>query len=320
MSLTQPAFDPDRDFVASTFFRAAGKVYERGAPFDKDSVDQRTLKMLYGNRKIGYADASEGEEFATLAPATIEEKGGGWYHVGAPWIDEPEKIQGKDKAIFRAQEIRDAGEPLDHHGVAMVEGENSWWRVNAAWLSGPESHHGEEAAYARAAELRRLGPPQGWQESVKLAGGSDAFEESYEIGGASVSLEDLVAEAQRGSGHEPKVWNGLDQETRDGLIQAALEARRSAANEPPGGATGASGEDPGTPAPRRPARFMRVRSLVDGNQEKDLRAMAAEIDKAREAAGLEPLGVKASSTKAEIAGLIVDAGGDLQKDSSGEAA
>lgn len=222
-------FDASRDFEAATFFRAYGVAFERGAPFpgkdesgDDRPRDERLLKRLYEQHKIGYADASEDESAKALLPASIEETGGGWYAVKVPWIDEPEKVQGRDKATLRATELRDAGEPDDHHGVAMLEGDNGWYKVNAAWLPEPESIHGQEAAYKRATELRAEGPPTGWEPPVELAT-SESMEATYEIGTQTVELVDLARAAQVASGHDVAVWNALDTETRDGLIKAELD-------------------------------------------------------------------------------------------------
>jgi hypothetical protein len=230
MSLTQPPFDPSRAFVCATFFRAAGHAWERGAPFDKSLIPVSTLKLLYDNRKITYADASANEEAAALAPATLEEVGGGWYAVGAPWMDEPEKVQGRDKAVLMAQQIRDAGEPTEHHGVAVVEGENGWYAVNALWMPEPEKVHGEEAARARAAELREEGPPDGWQYVEPLIG-SDTFEAEYTFGDQTVPLADILEAALAASGHDRAVWNKLDAETRDGLVKAEIERREADAEK-----------------------------------------------------------------------------------------
>jgi hypothetical protein len=233
-------FDPSRDFVCQTFFRAAGVACERDAPFDKSLVDARVLRILYENHKIGYADPSAGEEKGSLAPAAIEAVGGGWYAISVPWLDEPEKVQGEGPATLRAQQLRDEGEPAEHHGVAVVEGENGWWTVNALWLIEPETVHGQEAAHERAAELRKAGPPADWNPDALI--GSDNFEASYQIGDETVELGVLVAAAQEASGHEPKVWNAMEAGQRDELIQAELDRRTKAAEKPGDGGGGDAGD------------------------------------------------------------------------------
>lgn len=224
-------FDPDRDFVCQTFFRAHGIAYARGDDFpgvdekgEPRPRDSRLERLLYENHKIGFKDATPAEDTGSLAPATLTEGENGWWEVGAPWIDEPEKVHGADAAKLRAQQLRDQGEPLDHHGVAEVEGENGWWAVNAAWLPEPEKVHGKEAAHARAAELRKAGPPADWVDPSSLVG-SDNFDAEVPIGDEKVALVDIVAAAQLASGHPAEVWNKLDSGQRDELIQAEIDLR-----------------------------------------------------------------------------------------------
>lgn len=51
----------------------------------------------------------------------VEEVGGGWYAISAPWLDEPEKIQGREAAEARQREIHDAGAPTPVGGEATAE-------------------------------------------------------------------------------------------------------------------------------------------------------------------------------------------------------
>lgn len=46
----------------------------------------------------------------------VEEVGGGWYQISAPWLDEPEKVQGREAAEARQREIHDEGAPADEGG------------------------------------------------------------------------------------------------------------------------------------------------------------------------------------------------------------
>lgn len=157
----KPEFDPSRDFVCGTFFRAGGVAHERGAPFPKDLVDTRTLRLLYDAHKIAFADASDQEQVASLHPVTLSEGKGGWWTVSAPWLDDPVKVQGEEKAKAAALDLKAAGEPLDHHGVLIIEAEPGVFRVNAKWSGEPETFDSFDAAYARATELRAAGEPAG---------------------------------------------------------------------------------------------------------------------------------------------------------------
>lgn len=55
MPIALKPFDPTRDFVAQTFFRAGGVIWKRKQPFDKSFVNERVLRQLYEARKIAYA-------------------------------------------------------------------------------------------------------------------------------------------------------------------------------------------------------------------------------------------------------------------------
>lgn len=218
----RPDFDASKDFVCLTFFRAAGYPWERGAPFDKSAVDARTLEKLYDAHQIGYRNMTAEQVASDLAPVTVVDSGDGTFAVNAPWLESPEKVAGHDNAILRAQAIRDAGEPAEHHGVALLPTGGGWYAVNAAWLEAPEKIQGEDKATERATELRKNGPPKEWTAPDMLKG-SDSFEPSYEIGGKTVTLGDIVASSQASSGHDVATWNAMDQSMRDGLIKAEID-------------------------------------------------------------------------------------------------
>lgn len=182
-------FDPARDFETATFFPVDGTYYERGKPFDKGSVDARTLKLLYETYKIVYRDASDAEQKDELAPVTLESAGGGWWAIGAPWLDEAIKIQGQDPAKLRATQLRDEGEPNDHHGVVMLPGDNGWWTIAAEWMEAPEKVQGDDAAHARANEIRKAGPPKEADATAAAAGagGEAGAEGAGGTGGAETA-------------------------------------------------------------------------------------------------------------------------------------
>lgn len=46
----------------------------------------------------------------------VEEVGGGWFAVTAPWLAEPEKVQGRDAAEARQRELHAAGAPAANEG------------------------------------------------------------------------------------------------------------------------------------------------------------------------------------------------------------
>lgn len=57
MALRLEKFDPSKGFVTACAFRAGGVAYGKGFPFPNDAVDQRTLQMLYEQRKVVYDDS-----------------------------------------------------------------------------------------------------------------------------------------------------------------------------------------------------------------------------------------------------------------------
>lgn len=69
----------------------------------KQPADEAFAKVKAEGAPLGWIDG--GTETA------IEEAGGGWYAVSAPWLDEPEKVQGRDAAETRQRELHAAGAP-----------------------------------------------------------------------------------------------------------------------------------------------------------------------------------------------------------------
>lgn len=56
MGVYQPSFDPDKDFVTAAPFRANGIAWGKGFPFDKSTVTERVLRLLYEGHKLVFAD------------------------------------------------------------------------------------------------------------------------------------------------------------------------------------------------------------------------------------------------------------------------
>lgn len=114
----------------------------------------------------------------------VTEQGGGWFEISAPWLEEAEKVQGREDAEKRQREIHDAGEPATHHGVTLTEAENGngYFDVKADWWAAPETVHGIDEARRVAAELRAEGPPEGWTPESGIAADPDAQENSDNAG------------------------------------------------------------------------------------------------------------------------------------------
>lgn len=117
---------------------------------------------------------------------------GGWHIVTAPWLAEPVKAQGADKAGAARDKLALAGPPegwqasdgpltedqianwikpvgeTDALVVISIDGET--YTVSAPWLNQPETFDDPEAADNRQAELRAEGPPEGWKPVAPEAG------------------------------------------------------------------------------------------------------------------------------------------------------
>lgn len=82
-----------------------------------------------------------------------------------------------------------------------------------------------------ASAADRFGLVDGRLRSRKPAAlnGSSTMDASYQIGGKTVQLGALVAEAHKRSQLTAEQWNALDAGVRDGLIGVVLEERQAAA-------------------------------------------------------------------------------------------
>jgi hypothetical protein len=72
MGLNLAKFDASKNFVTAAAFRAAGKPWGKGFPFDKESIDERTLRLLYEQRKLVYADSPEAQKLVRQPSARPE--------------------------------------------------------------------------------------------------------------------------------------------------------------------------------------------------------------------------------------------------------
>lgn len=68
MAIALKPFDPSRDFVAQTNFRADGVIWLRKEPFDKSRVNDRVLRQLYEARKIGYDESGKAQPVVSGHP------------------------------------------------------------------------------------------------------------------------------------------------------------------------------------------------------------------------------------------------------------
>jgi hypothetical protein len=97
---------------------------------------------------------------------TVEAGNGGWYTVNAPWLEAPERLQGREAAEARQLELHEAGAPeeeADDPLEVLLTQHGDTFDVAAPWIEEPETFDDEEAAKARQAELTAAGPPEGWE-------------------------------------------------------------------------------------------------------------------------------------------------------------
>jgi hypothetical protein len=88
----------------------------------KVNAEKRLAALREAGAPLGFIEGG--------SAVTVEEgEGGGWYVVDAPWLDEPEKVQGREAAEARQQELHAAGEPDSYKGYTLTEGENGWWKI-----------------------------------------------------------------------------------------------------------------------------------------------------------------------------------------------
>lgn len=152
--------------------QVSGGYYNVDAPWLDEPIRAR------GKAKMEEAAAQlrkDGPPLGWIAGGTLTTidgpNDGGWYHVDAPWLDEPVAYQGRENAEKAQRLLHETGEPDYHHGVTLTPGENGWWSVSANW--DPENVakvQGEEAARDLATQWRAEGPPA---DPVTITAGTD---------------------------------------------------------------------------------------------------------------------------------------------------
>lgn len=152
-------FDNSQPLIATRNMTVEGNDVHAGKPLP-DGLGKGLRMRLWVTRRVVYE--KDYKPTPTLDPVSeiaIVDAGGGWYVITAPWLPDGEKVQGKDKAEARAQELREAGDPK---GVNVNGGDGGWFEITADWIADPEKVQGREAADERAEQLRAEGAPEGW--------------------------------------------------------------------------------------------------------------------------------------------------------------
>lgn len=89
-----------------------------------------------------------------------------------------------------------------------------------------EAHQDRFLSIAEGFRLYRPGQPAA---AVEVLLGSNTHPATFEIGGATLALGDVVAAAHKASGLDAAEWNSLEADTRAGLIDDQLDALADAA-------------------------------------------------------------------------------------------
>lgn len=104
-----------------------GGRYEITAPWLEEPVKVRGKKKANKLLDEMRADGAPLGWIEGGSEVTVEEAGGGWYEVNAPWLEEAEKVQGREDAEKRQREIHAAGAPEEAdagEGTGEQGGEN----------------------------------------------------------------------------------------------------------------------------------------------------------------------------------------------------
>ncbi len=94
----------------------------------KANAEKRLAEVRAEGAPVGFIDGG--------SDVTVEGGEGGWYTVDAPWLDEPEKVQGREAAEARQAELHEAGEPESYKGFTLTAGDNGWYSITKDGVEG----------------------------------------------------------------------------------------------------------------------------------------------------------------------------------------
>lgn len=113
----------------------------------------------------------------------IEEAGGDWYAISAPWMAEPEKVQGREAAEARQREIHDAGAPAD------IQAEDDAGDDQTASPASDAPDENAAKADTDAADIQAQGASADADDAVGTQRGPAGNAEEASEGGAGASEE-----------------------------------------------------------------------------------------------------------------------------------
>jgi len=202
-------FDPTKPLVMARFNTVGGFALAAGDPItiveepkNRGEVTAETAERLFGSTFV-YADQArptpvESPQDAARRLIEVDDLGGGWFLIRAPWLGEGEKHQGREATDARVAELIEAGQPADFDPATVAAanttggdstggqgsaddtstqtftleetGSNGFYTISGPGLDEPIKVRGRANAEAKLAEL------QGAQGSSGAAGGGDATE------------------------------------------------------------------------------------------------------------------------------------------------
>jgi hypothetical protein len=250
-------FDPTKPLSAARFFEAYDLTFQPG-----DDVPAAALGADRGEKELDFETALRlwlvgylvYKKDATPTPAEtaaeaaerlvkMEDVGGGWWLITTPWGNEGEKVQGKDAAEARRQEIVVKG---DTKGVVVTAGGGGWYSITAPWLDDPVRVQGKAAAAVEESMLIEDGPPAGWvpetadAKAARIQAATDAKaalaqQEADEAARVKAEADAVAARDQAEKDAQAAAERAAAEEAQAAADKAAGEqaARDAAANAPP---------------------------------------------------------------------------------------
>lgn len=177
-------FDPTRQLAMTRGATLNGHPLGRLAPVrvvdeptDRPGeITEEVGRRLWAAGALDYADEMvatpvEDPRTGVAALVEIDELGGGWFQIRAPWRTEAVKVQGREAADDERRALIDEGlgqidirrPPADTRFTIEEAGSNGWFKVSGPGLDEPLTIRGEQAAMAKRDELERTAgaPPPG---------------------------------------------------------------------------------------------------------------------------------------------------------------
>jgi hypothetical protein len=201
------------------------------------NAEKRKAEIEAEGPPLGFIDGG--------SAVTVEGGDGGWYEISAPWLAEPEKVQGREAAETRQRELHDTGEPASYSGFTLTEGENGWYAITKDGVeTDPPAElkvHGEEAARQAVAQLRAGEQPEGTALPEEWAAqpGNDTTDDDQP--------EDDENSDQAEGDEEPPADEGAETPPADGQTGEAKEDTMPKEGQP--SVEGDAPNEPGTNQP-----------------------------------------------------------------------